>query len=138
MLSNQLPLLQLGQPPPVVHGRIDEICGPGAPRSSERLFGETHLVAVSDPNDLFSYAIPSRFLDDYLDSRLCPTLTNVILNVAKVQNLFGGEFANPLAAHTEYDNDDRVIGLITKGIGNNHVDPTITKRCSWLETVPEK
>ena len=138
MLSNQLPLLQLGQAKPEVHGRIDKICGPGAPNSNERLLEETHLVAVSDPNDLFSYAISSRFLDDYMDSRICPTLTNVILNVAKVVNLFGVDFANPVAAHTEYDNDERIIGLITKGIGNNHVDPTVARRCNWLETLPEK
>ena len=72
MLSNQLPLLQLGQSPPKVHGRIEDICGPGAPRADERLFGETHLVAFSDPNDLFSYAIPPRFIDEQMDSRLCP------------------------------------------------------------------
>ena len=136
MLSNQLPLLQMGQPPPVVHGRIDEICGSGATKSGERLFGETHLVAFSDPNDLFSYAIPPRFLDEYLDSRLCPTLTNVVLNVAGVGSVFGGEFANPLAAHTEYDNDNRVIGLITRGIGTGHEDPTVAGSCTWLESVP--
>jgi hypothetical protein len=136
MLSNQLPLLQLGQPLPEVHGRIAEICGPGAPRSDERFFGETHLVAVSDPNDLFSYAIPPGFLDKYVDSRLCPTLTNVILNIAEVGNVLGGEFANPLAAHTEYDNDARVLDIITGGIGTGHTAPLVTQRCTWLEVVP--
>ena len=88
--------------------------------------------------DLFSYAIPPRFLDKYLDSRLCPTLTNVIINVAEVVDLFGGEFANPIAAHTEYDNDARVIGLISRGIGTGHTDPAIAGRCTWLEAVPER
>jgi len=138
MLSNQLPLLQLGQPPPKVHGRIDDICRPGAPRSDERLFGETHLVAFSDPNDLFSYAIPPRFVDEQMDSRLCPTLTNVILNIAEVGRFLGGEFANPMTAHTEYDNDQRVIGLIAHGIGTGHTAPIVADRCSWLEVVPEK
>ena len=138
MLSNQLPLLQLGQPLPAVSGRIEELCGPGASRAGERLFGETHLVAVSDPNDLFSYAIPPGFLEKYVDSRLCPTLTNVILNIAEVGNVFGGEFANPLAAHTEYDNDERVIGLIARGIGTGHTAPVVSDRCNWLETVPQK
>lgn len=136
MLSNQLPLLQLGQSQPAVHGQIDEICKPGAAKSEERLLGETHLVAFSDPNDLFSYAIPPRFLDDHLDSRLCPTLTNVVLNVAGVGSVFGGEFANPLAAHTEYDNDDRVIDLIVRGIGTGHEAPAVAGSCTWLETVP--
>lgn len=136
MLSNQLPLLQLGQEPPAVRGRIYDICGPGAAKSGERLFGETHLVAFSDPNDLFSYAIPPRFLDEHLDSRLCPTLTNVVLNVAGVGEIFGGKFANPVAAHTEYDNDDRVIGLIIRGIGTGHEDPAVAGSCTWLESVP--
>ena len=71
-----------------------------------------------------------------MDSRLCPTLTNVILNVAEVVNVFGTEFANPLTAHTEYDNDQRVIGLLTKGIGAGDVDPVVARRCTWLEAVP--
>ena len=138
MLSNQLPLLQLGEPPPRVHGQIDDLCGPSAARSRERLFGETHLIAFSDPNDLFSYAIPPRFLDEQVDSRLCPTLTNVILNIGTVSNIFGAEFANPLSAHTGYDNDGRVIGLITKGIGSADVDPEVSLRCFWLEATPEQ
>jgi len=137
MLSNQLPLLQLGQPEPEVHGQIEEICRDGSPRSGERLFKETRLIAFSDPNDLFSYAIPPKFLDQHIDSRLCPTLTNVILNVASLANLFGlGEIANPMAAHTEYDDDERVIGLIVRGIGNQEVAPVVADRCEWIEAVP--
>ncbi|MDF1551684.1 MAG: hypothetical protein P1P84_01420 [Deferrisomatales bacterium] len=62
MLSNQVPLLQLGQPEPEVRGQIDDICGPGAPKAEERLFQETKILAFSDPNDLFRYAIPPKFL----------------------------------------------------------------------------
>jgi hypothetical protein len=72
MLSNQVPLLQLGQAAPEVSGQIDAICGPGAPRADDRLFQETRIVAFSDPNDLFSYAIPPKFFDVHMDSRLCP------------------------------------------------------------------
>jgi hypothetical protein len=137
MLSNQLPLLQLGQAEPKVHGQIEEICAPGAPRAGERLFRETRLIAFSDPNDLFSYAIPPDFLDRHIDSRLCPTLTNVILNVAPLVALFGlGEIAIPMAAHTEYDNDERVIGLMVHGIGDEGVAPVVAERCQWLEAVP--
>ncbi|MEW6518672.1 MAG: hypothetical protein AB1461_04600 [Thermodesulfobacteriota bacterium] len=139
MLSNQLPLLQLGQADPEVHGQIEQICREGSPRAEERLFKETRLIAFSDPNDLFSYAIPSNFLDQHLDSRLCPTLTNVILNVAPLTDLFGlGKLANPMAAHTEYDNDERVIGLIVHGIGHPEVAPVVAERCEWLEAVPGK
>jgi hypothetical protein len=136
MLSNQLPLLQLGQTAPAVTGRIAEICSTSAP--SERLFKETRLIAFSDPNDLFSYAIPQRFIDQKIDSRLCPTLTNVILNIAPVNSLLGNEFVNPLAAHTDYDNDERVIGIISGGIGSEMIRPIVKERCRWLETVPDQ
>lgn len=139
MLSNQLPLLQLGQADPEVHGQIGEICREGSPRAGERLFKETRLIAFSDPNDLFSYAIPANFLDQHIDSRLCPTLTNVIVNVAPLTDLFGlGKIANPMAAHTDYDNDERVIGLIVHGIGHPEVSPVVAERCEWLEAVPGK
>jgi hypothetical protein len=136
MLSNQLPLLQLGQPPPEVVRRVPEICRPDSMQAHERLLGETRLVAFSDPNDLFSYAIPHRFLDEQVDSRLCPSLTNVILNVAPVNDVLGmGEFANPMKAHTGYHEDDRVIALLTRGIGHSGQDPMVRDRCEYFEAV---
>jgi hypothetical protein len=111
MLSNQLPLLQLGLPLP-----------------------EVRVIAFSDPNDVLSYALPGDFADQYMDSRLCPSVGNVILNVAPVGNVFGGvDFANPYRAHTGYDNDDRVIALITRGIGRQGTDPIVVERCEWIE-----
>lgn len=136
MLSNQLPLLQLGQTEPKVTGKIKELCGPNARTPEQRMFKETRLIAFSDPNDLFSYAIPGKFLEEHMDSRLCPTLTNVILNVTDVVNLFGGELANPLSAHTEYDADERVLGLLTRGIGGKETDSSVKNRCNWLEAIP--
>jgi hypothetical protein len=136
MLSNQLPLLQLGQAEPEVHGQIEEICRDGSPRAGERLFRQTRMIAFSDPNDLFSYAIPPKFLDQYIDSRLCPTLTNVVLNVADLANIFGVGIANPMAAHTEYDDDERVLGLMVHGIGSKDVAQTVADRCEWTEAVP--
>jgi hypothetical protein len=138
MLSNQLPLLQLGQLAPSVRGQIRDICSPNSTRSSERMFAELRIVAFSDPNDLMSYSIPPWFLDEYIDSRLCPTLTNVILNITPVIDLFGlGDVANPMSAHVSYDNDSRVIGIITKGIGVPGIDPDVAKNCTWLEVIPE-
>jgi hypothetical protein len=137
MLSNQLPLLQLGQAPPEVVGRIEEICRQESPSARERLLTDTRLVAFSDPNDLFSYAIPPRFLDEQVDSRLCPSLTNVILNVAPVNDVLGlGEFANPMWAHTGYHEDDRVIALLARGIGLPGEDALIGDRCEYFEAVP--
>ncbi|WP_139225155.1 hypothetical protein [Nitrosomonas sp. Nm34] len=137
MLSNQLPLLQMGQLKPEVTGRIPDICSLKATHAAEKLFSKTHLIAFSDPNDLFSYALPPSFIDEYVDSRLCPTLTNAILNVTSITDIFVGQFANPLAAHTEYDNDPRVIGLIAKGMGHSDIDPGVTEHCTWLESVPD-
>jgi len=138
MLSNQLPLLQLGREKPEVTDQINEICGEGAPRSSERLFRETKIIAFSDPNDLFSYAIQPNFIRENMDSRLCPTLTNVSINITKVIDLFGvGQFANPLKAHTGYNDDERVIKMISKGIGTDYSDQLIKERCTWRESVPD-
>ena len=68
-----------------------------------------------------------------MDSRLCPEITNVILNVAKVVNVLGiGELANPMKAHNGYQADERVIGLITKGLGQGEDDPVERKQCKWL------
>ncbi|MDX9894841.1 hypothetical protein [Desulfofustis limnaeus] len=135
MLSNQLPLLQIGQSAPEVSGRIKELCEPQAPFADQRMFKTIRMVAFSDPNDLFSYAVPQSFLDEHVDSRLCPALTNVILNVAGVNKLFGGEFANPLTAHTEYDADPTVIDLLSHGIDTSEDNATKAGGCAWVETV---
>ncbi|MDV6342957.1 hypothetical protein [Nitrosomonas sp. Is37] len=127
----------MGQPKPEVTGRIADICSLKATHEAEKLFSKTHLIAFSDPNDLFSYALPPSFMNEYVDSRLCPVLTNAILNVTSITNIFVGKFANPFSAHTEYDNDPRVIGLIAKGIGHSDVDPGVAEHCTWLESVPD-
>ena len=137
MLSNQLPLLQMGQDKPQVTDRIDAICTPNGKDQAERMFQEIKLIAFSDPNDLFSYAISGTFLNNHMDSRLCPTLTNVILNVAPVRTVLGNEFANPLSAHTEYDSDERVIDLLTFGIGQSESTALINGRCTWIEAVSQ-
>jgi len=137
MLSNQLPLLQLGREDPEVTNQIDQICSDSGSKQDERLFRKTHIVAFSDPNDLFSYPIPPKYLKQYVDSRLCPILTNVSINIVEVIDIFGvSKVANPLTAHTEYDNDERVIALMVNGIGNDNVDPLVEERCLWTETVP--
>ena len=134
MLANQLPLLQSGLEPAGVQDAVPDYCLADGGHYSDRLFKETELIAFSDPNDLLSYPIPDRFVRDYVDSRLCPKQVNVTINVAPVGSLLGlGEFANPLAAHVDYDDDKRVIGLITRGIGQPETAPVVEERCSWLE-----
>ncbi len=135
MLANQLPLLQLGLKTPEVRRQITDYCDAGGAKHSERLLSRLRIVAFSDPNDILSYAVPPRYADNHIDSRVCPSLDNVIINVTKVADIFGvGEFANPSEAHSAYDNDQRVIALIAKGIGNRAADPMVQKDCEWLET----
>jgi hypothetical protein len=43
-----------------------------------------------------------------------------------------------MAAHMNYDNDERVIALITHGIGSDATAPVIRERCEWIEAVPEE
>lgn len=135
MLANQLPLLQLGRNPPAVHGQIDDYCRPGGALYEQRLLDKLPIYAFSDPNDLLSYPIPPKFVDEYADSRLCPRVTNIAINVAEPISLFGiGEFANPVEAHSGYDHDERVIALIARGVGHENTAPIVTERCTWLET----
>jgi hypothetical protein len=134
MMSNQLPLLEAGREGQQVTGQIPAYCGPGASKSG-RFFGKTELIAFSDPNDLMSYPVPDRFAERYVESRLCPQVTNVTVNVAAVSSFFGiGEVANPLSAHTGYDADERVGALIARGAGHPDVAPVVAQRCTFRET----
>ncbi|MGR8941119.1 MAG: hypothetical protein ACU83P_05965 [Gammaproteobacteria bacterium] len=136
MLSNQLPMLQLGRELPEVAGQYASYCEPDGANYQKRMVSKTSLIAFSDPNDLLSYGIPPGFSDKYLDSRLCADITNVNINVAKVVDAFGiSDLANPLEAHVGYDQDDRVIALIAHGIGTPQASPLIKQRCEFTKTV---
>ncbi|MCK5667177.1 MAG: hypothetical protein KAI17_27010, partial [Thiotrichaceae bacterium] len=135
MLSNQLPMLQLGRELPKYSGQKQEFCTPEGKHFNSRLLSKTSIIAFSDPNDLLSYSIPTTFAEKYLDSRLCAEVTNININIANIIDVFGiGKVANPLDAHIGYDTDERVVALIAKGIGNHQVAPIIKKRCEWIET----
>ena len=136
MLANQLPLLELGTSPAPVVGQIDAYCKPGGSKYAERFIGGLSIIAFSDPNDPLSYGLPMDYEDAYMDSRLCPEIVNVSVNVVDAINLFGmGEFVNPMAAHDSYEADDRVIGLIVGGIGYERTDSKVAAECKWPETV---
>ena len=138
MLANQLPLLQLGRGEPEVVGQIDSYCLPEGDHYEERIVKELQVVAFSDPNDLLSYAIPPAYADEHMDSRLCPVVVNVSVNVVPTIDLFKvGEIADPLEAHTEYDNNYRVLGLMTRGIGNEEGEQAAALECEWLKTVED-
>ena len=138
MFANQLRLLQLGTKPPEHTGKLDKFCNAGAENYDERLLKKLSIIAFSDPNDLLSYSIPVDFTDNFIDSRLCPEITNIYVNVAPVVNLLGmGKITSPIAAHNNYESDPRVIGLITHGIGNEQVSPAVSEGCQWMETVTD-
>lgn len=134
MLSNQLPLLEAGREGQQIVGQTADYCGPKATRPG-RFFAETQIVAFSDPNDLMSYPVPDQFADKFIESRLCPSVTNVTINVAAVNSFLGlGDVANPLSAHSGYGPDDRVGALVARGAGNPNVAPVVAERCTWRET----
>ena len=134
MLSNQLPLLQLGRSLPEVLNQHENYCLPNGSDYANRFANQTHIVAFSDPNDLLSYSIPVGFKDKYLDSRLCTEVSNISLNIANVVDIFGfSEVANPMEAHTGYDHDERVIALLAHGLSDNDSAPVIKERCEWVE-----
>jgi hypothetical protein len=136
MLSNQLPMLQLGRKPPEVAGQDDSYCKVDGANYKNRIFNETDIVAFSDPNDLLSYSIPNEFAEKFIDSRLCARITNVNINIAKVMDAFGlADLANPMQAHVGYDTDDRVVALIAKGAGHTGQDSLVKKRCEFIKEV---
>jgi hypothetical protein len=136
MLSNQLPMLQLGRELPEVAGQEASYCTPEGANFKNRMVSETDIIAFSDPNDLLSYGIPPGFAEKYIDSRLCAKITNVNINIAKIMDAFGmTDLANPLQAHVGYDTDDRVVALIAKGIGNPRTSPLIKQRCEFIKEV---
>ncbi|MDD1607889.1 MAG: hypothetical protein LUQ18_05230, partial [Methylococcaceae bacterium] len=96
MLSNQLPILQLGRELPEVAGQDARYCEANGADYKNRMVSETDIIAFSDPNDLLSYGIPHEFADKYIDSRLCARITNVNINIANVMDAFGlADLANP-------------------------------------------
>jgi hypothetical protein len=79
--------------------------------------------------------VPDQFAAKYIESRLCPSVTNVTINVAAVNSFLGlGDVANPLSAHSGYGPDERVGALLARGAGNPNVAPLVAERCTWRET----
>ncbi len=133
MLSNQLPLLQLGRGVPEVTNQFTDYCTAEGTKKKQRVFARSNIIAFSDPNDILSWSVPPGYEDSYMDSRMCPVLVNVIINIAEVKKLLGVELAAAGEAHTDYDNDERVIKLIARGMSEDKADPVIKERCQWME-----
>jgi hypothetical protein len=127
MLANQLPLLGLGEVGPT--SRPADTADGGYKSSlqfvkrkyNRRQSGrattaaatpDLSIVAVNDPNDMFSYTIPPTITRQYPG-----TYVNVIMSVAKTGYLLPslGYVLNPMTAHTGYGHDPDVFRLIVEG-----------------------
>ena len=135
MISNQLPMLQLGRELPEVTGQEADYCKPEGRHYNHRTVSETSIIAFSDPNDLLSYGIPPGYQEKYIDSRLCADITNISINVSPVIEVFGMTGVRPGPAHMGYDKDERVVALIAKGIGTPHTSPLVMERCEYTPTI---
>ena len=138
MLSNQLPLLQLGQELPQVHDQARSYCTAEGDKYDERFFEKLQIVAFSDPNDLFSYTVSPDYASRYIDSRLCPVVSNVTIQIAEVRNFLLGtsEVANPLVAHSDYEVDSRVLKMLVSGFGRDHGQEEVKSRFEFIESIP--
>jgi hypothetical protein len=135
MLANQLPLLGLSIRPPSVQGQIQDYCTPEGKLVDKRALKKLNIYAFNDPNDLLSYPIPPHLVDRYVDSRLCPSVTNISINVTRPIDLFGiSKIANPAAAHDDYDQDERVMEIIARGVGQKNESKLIADGCTWVRT----
>ena len=54
MMSNQLPMLQLGRALPTVSNQQDAYCKPDGEKYQERMVAKTSIIAFSDPNEIGS------------------------------------------------------------------------------------
>ena len=139
MLSNQLPLMQLGQELPQAHDQVSSYCRAEGDKYDERFYEKLQIVAFSDPNDLFSYAVSPDYANRYIDSRLCPAVSNITIQIAQVRNFLLGtsEVANPLVAHSDYEIDSRVLKMLVSGFGQDHGQEEVRERCEFIESIPD-
>ena len=133
MLANQLPLLQMGRTRPENQGQISAFCTPKGALYNERMFQKLSVIAFSDPNDLFSYALEPGAADTYFDSKLCPEISNVSLTTTPTMDFGFGDFANPLSAHKNYIKNETVIKLIVNGLKKGYDSAEPPAPCRWIE-----
>ena len=122
-----------------MHDQVRSICTAEGDKYDERFFEKLQIVAFSDPNDLFSYAVSPDYANRYIDSRLCPVVTNVTIQIAEVRNFLLGtsEVANPLVAHSDYEVDSRVLKMLVSGFGQDHGQEEAKSRCEFIESIPD-
>ncbi|MDJ0776878.1 MAG: hypothetical protein QNJ85_03375 [Gammaproteobacteria bacterium] len=86
---------------------------------------------------MFSYAVTPEYVKRYVDSRLCPSVTNVQIQIATITNILGRrEIANPETAHVDYEIDSRVLKMIVSGFSSDHGQEEVRERCDFIEKIP--
>lgn len=130
MMANQLPLLHIWSDPAKVNNQIDAYCDIGGRNYSRRIIDRLNIVAFNDPDDLLTYAIRPDFVNRYIDSRICPRVTNVSVHVAGAVSAFGVGVVNPVSAHIDYDQSSEVIRLI--GRGTDALSSGEDKQCRFI------
>jgi hypothetical protein len=134
MMANQLPLFDAALPAPRVVNQIQAYCEPDGKHYDERILKNLSVVAFSDPNDPLSYGLPLGYANNFMDSRLCPTVVNVSINVTDVVSPLGlTEIASPLKAHAGYQQDDIVLSIIAGGVGTDVMAKKVAERCTWID-----
>ena len=132
MLANQLPLLQLGRKAPLHVGQRNDFCLPTGKNYHQRLFKLLNVVAISDPNDLLSYALEPDSADTYFDSAFCPVISNVSITTTPQIDVGIGQIANPLFAHTNYQKNPYILDLMVEGLQEGFIAPSIDEKCQWI------
>jgi len=132
-------LMQLGQELPQAHDQVSSYCRAEGDKYDERFYEKLQIVAFSDPNDLFSYAVSPDYANRYIDSRLCPAVSNITIQIAQVRNFLLGtsEVANPLVAHSDYEIDSRVLKMLVSGFGQDHGQDEVRERCEFIESISD-
>lgn len=86
----------MGRSAPSVSAEQKTYCEADGSKAEQRVMRKMDVIAFSDPNDIPSYPVPLDFASNSIDSRICPQVTNVSLNVAIQKSLFdAASFANP-------------------------------------------
>jgi hypothetical protein len=134
MMANQLPLIDAAFQPPDVTGQIADYCEPDGMHYDKRIFNRLSVVAFSDPNDPLSYGLPFNYANERMDSRLCPAVINVSINVTDVLTPLGlTEIASPLEAHVGYAMDETVLQIMLGGVGTETMFDRVAQKCTWID-----
>ncbi|MCM2678923.1 hypothetical protein [Echinimonas agarilytica] len=138
MLSNQLQLMQLGRTAPNEFHQERDYCSAHSADFDKRLVRDLELISITDPNDIFSYTVPQSFVDEFVDARLCPSLINVVTQVAVPINILGmTELAEPMTAHKGYFSDTKVLDVIAFGLNGALLNSEGHASCRWNDVVED-